>query len=74
MRGKDRNTAQLGEMIAAVYDIAAHYSADPNVISRLTTRVVQGMLSTAVSTTKANSRDGKAGTVTPSASNSRPLA
>ena len=33
-------TTQLGELVAAVFDEAAYYSADPREISRLATRAV----------------------------------
>jgi hypothetical protein len=40
MRALVRKTAQLGEVVAAVFDKAAHYSADPKGVSRLATRAV----------------------------------
>ncbi len=40
MRARVRKTAQLGEVVAAVFDRAAHYSADPKEVSRLATRAV----------------------------------
>ena len=40
MRALVRKTAQLGEVVAAVFDKAALYSADPNEVSRLATQVV----------------------------------
>jgi len=39
-----RDTARLGDLIVAVYDIAAQYSKDPREISRLATSAVQSML------------------------------
>ena len=40
MRALVRKTAQLGEVVEAVFDKAAHYSADPKEVSRLATRAV----------------------------------
>ena len=40
MRPLVRKTAQLGEVVAAGFDKAAHYSADPKEVSRLATRAV----------------------------------
>ena len=40
MRARVRKTAQLGEVVAAVFDKAAHYSADPQEVSRLATQAV----------------------------------
>jgi hypothetical protein len=40
MRARVRKTAQLGEVVAAVFDKAAHYSADPKEVSRLATQAV----------------------------------
>ena len=40
MRALVRKTAQLGEVVEAVFDKAAHYSADPEEVSRLATRAV----------------------------------
>jgi hypothetical protein len=44
MRALVRKTAQLGEVVAAVFDKAAHYSADPREVSRLATQAVALML------------------------------
>jgi hypothetical protein len=44
MRALVRKTAQLGEVVAAVFDKAAHYSADPNEVSRLATQTIALML------------------------------
>ena len=35
-----RKSAELGEVVEAVFDKAAHYSADPKEVSRLATRAV----------------------------------
>ena len=40
MRPRVRKTAQLGEVVEAVFDNAAHYSADPKEVSRLAARAV----------------------------------
>ena len=40
MRALVRKTAQLGKVVEAVFDKAAHYSADPKEVSRLATRAV----------------------------------
>lgn len=37
-------TAQLGDLIAAVFDEAARYSTDPKQVARLATRAVQHLL------------------------------
>ena len=39
-----RGTAQLGDLIAAVFDEAARYSTDPKQVARLATRAVQHLL------------------------------
>jgi hypothetical protein len=44
MKTNVRKTEQLGELIAAVFDIAAQYSKDPREISRLATGTVMHML------------------------------
>jgi hypothetical protein len=44
MKREPRETAQLGELIVAVFDIAARYSADPREISHLATRAVMEIL------------------------------
>ena len=38
MRALVRKTAQLGEVVEAAFDKAAHYSADPKEVSRLATQ------------------------------------
>ena len=37
-------TAQLGDLVSAVFDEAAHYTSDPKAISRLATRVLSRIL------------------------------
>ena len=37
-------TAQLGDVIVAAFDEAAHYSADPAEVSRLATQMVLNLL------------------------------
>jgi hypothetical protein len=44
MQTNDHKTVQLGELVAAVFDEAAHYGTDPEQVSRLATRAVQHML------------------------------
>lgn len=44
MKTEPRETAQLGELIETVFDIAARYSADPREISHLATRAVMEIL------------------------------
>ena len=39
-----RKTVQLGELIVAVFDIAAQHSTDPREVSRLATEAVGNML------------------------------
>ena len=39
-----RTTAQIGELIAAVFDAAAGYSADPREVSRMATLTVMHIL------------------------------
>lgn len=56
MRAPNRESAQLGELIAAVYAIAEQYSTDPKVISRLATKVVHQMVSRAGRTMDAKRR------------------
>lgn len=46
MRADLRKTAELGEVVAAVFDKAAHYSANPRKVSRLVTQAVALMLRT----------------------------
>lgn len=40
MRALVHKTAELGEVVEAVFDKAAHYGADPKEVSRLATRAV----------------------------------
>ncbi len=40
MRATLRRTAELGEVVAAAFDKAAHYSSNPKQVSRLVTRAV----------------------------------
>ena len=40
MRALVRMTAQLGEVVPAVFDKAAHHTADPNEVSHLATQVI----------------------------------
>ena len=44
MRDVVRKTAQLGEVVAAAFDKAAHYSRDPKEVSRLATQAVAHIL------------------------------
>ena len=44
MRTNLRKTAELGEVVAAAFDKAAHYSSNPRKVSRLATRAVAHML------------------------------
>jgi len=44
MRTTIHKTAQLGELVAAAFDSAASYSADPREVSRLATLAVVAML------------------------------
>jgi hypothetical protein len=46
MRADLRKTASLGEVVAAAFDNAAHYSTNPRKMSRLVTRAVALMLRT----------------------------
>ena len=46
MRADLRKTAELGEVVAAAFDNAAHYSTNPKQVSRLVTRAVALMLRT----------------------------
>jgi hypothetical protein len=39
-----RQIVSLGELVAAAYDQAAEYSADPNVVTRLAARAVLRVL------------------------------
>jgi hypothetical protein len=44
MKRTTRRTAQLGELIAAVFDEAARYSANPREVSRLATHAVSHLM------------------------------
>jgi hypothetical protein len=44
MRTHIHNTTQLGELVVAVFNEAARYSANPREVSRLATRVVKRMV------------------------------
>ncbi len=44
MKTNLRRTAELGEVVAAAFDNAADYSANPRRVSRLVTRAVAVML------------------------------
>lgn len=48
-------TAQLGDLVAAVFDTAAQYSKDPAEVSRLATSAVTHLLRSARRTTMASS-------------------
>ena len=39
-----RKTAELGELVAAVFDVAATYSTEPREVSRLATYAVRHLL------------------------------
>ena len=41
-----RKTVQLGELVVAAFDEAAHFSSDPREVARLATQAVAHMLST----------------------------
>ena len=44
MRMPARRTVSLGELVVAVFDLAASYSDHPRVVSRLATEAVTGLL------------------------------
>jgi hypothetical protein len=44
MRARYQKTAQLGDLVVAVFDEAARYSTDPRDVSRLATQAVGHML------------------------------
>ena len=44
MRTHAQKTAQLGELVVAVFDQAAQYGTDPEQVSRMATRAVADML------------------------------
>jgi hypothetical protein len=44
MRTRIHETAQLGELVVAVFDEAARYGTDPEEVSRIATRAVMHML------------------------------
>jgi hypothetical protein len=41
MKGIAHNTVQLGDLVVAAFDEAAHWSSDPREVSRLATGVVR---------------------------------
>jgi hypothetical protein len=43
MKTNVHKTVQLGELVVATFDEAAHYSADPREVSRLATQAVMNM-------------------------------
>jgi hypothetical protein len=45
MRNGKHRVIQLGELVAAVFDSAARYSADPRVVSQLSARALAHLLS-----------------------------
>jgi hypothetical protein len=44
MKTNLHKTAELGDLVVAAFDNAAHYSTDPGEISRLATHAVMNML------------------------------
>lgn len=56
MRTDKHNTVVFGELVVAVFDSAAHYSADPREVSRLATEVVVHMLRRAGETSHSSRR------------------
>ncbi|HET9594156.1 MAG TPA: hypothetical protein VFP65_01175 [Anaeromyxobacteraceae bacterium] len=44
MKRRKHGTVRLGDLIAAVFDEAAHYSTDPSEVSRLASQVVRHLL------------------------------
>jgi hypothetical protein len=44
LKTEPQTTVELGELILAIYDEAAQYSADPQEISHLATRTVEDIL------------------------------
>ena len=44
MKATLRKTAELGELVVAAFDTAAHYSTNPREVARLATRSVAHML------------------------------
>jgi len=44
MRVEDQKTAEFGDMVAAAFDGAAHYSGDPQVVAQLAAGAVSLML------------------------------
>ena len=44
MKRRTHGTARLGDLIAAAFDEAARYSADPREVSRLATQAVRYLL------------------------------
>jgi len=47
MRTQTQETFRLGDLIVAVFDEAAHYSSDPEEVSRLATQTLRHMLQAA---------------------------
>ena len=47
MKNGMQKTASLGDLIAATFDEAARYSADPKEIARLASQAVAGLMSRA---------------------------
>ena len=50
MGRRTHGTAPLGDLVAAAFDEAARYSADPREVSRLATQAVRRMVRRAVRT------------------------
>lgn len=44
MKTKTRKTAQIGELVAAVFDTASQYGTNPEEVSRLATKAVMHIL------------------------------
>ena len=44
MKAIRRKTAELGELVVAAFDTAAHYSTNPREVSRLATRSIARIL------------------------------
>ncbi len=44
MKGSTHGTARLGDLVAAAFDEAARYSADPREVSRLATQAVRHLM------------------------------
>ncbi len=52
MRTNTLKTAQIGELVAAAFDLAAGYTTDSNEVSRLATSAVNRMLRRAPTTSR----------------------